>query len=76
MPESGVRERFEWRKSSDRDVHKLEGRCRGLSFVRVSMGEAMAVSAGVSGWSTKKTGKFRWVGGRGGTDIMRGSFCV
>jgi hypothetical protein len=30
----------------------------------------MAVYAGVSGWSTKKAGKFRWVGGRGGgTDI-------
>ena len=70
IPESGVRERFEWRRSSDLEVHRLQGRSKGMSFVRVGTGEVMVVYAGVSGRSTKKAGKFRWVGGRGGgTDI-------
>jgi hypothetical protein len=70
VPGTGFRERFEWRNSSGVEVQRLEGGSKGKKFVKYGTGEVLAVYAPESGWSTKKVGKVRWVGGKAGlTDI-------
>lgn len=72
VPSAGRRERFEWRNSSSPAVRNLEGRRKGSKFVRVSTGEVLAVYAGAGGWSLKKVGKVRWLGGERGVEYGEG----